>query len=372
MNRKDFLKASAFGIGGISIINSLTSCEKIGTDGKPLAASAPTAANNSSIALPENVVNLFAARGHRLHHCLWHSLRDYWDNTNIISEESKAAITSLNWNPPRPSQRIVKNGWLPQILNGSGIDFLFMHREMITEFDEAMKKDGKDPDVGWFLIPEPGKFPEFEVSPSWELSEGLEWLQRRFKALKSDEFYWSRIRWWDREFHDYSYLRTLTLGQLGSLIETSVHNDMHMRWASEPFSPDSGKKYPEGRPDKDINEKWDNPKYDYLGETYSSHVNAIFWRLHKWVNNIIDEWYNAHEEIHPGSITKINYNGIPWFESKEWIEVDNPWSSPTPHAHHDVATMEKVFNLIFNPPSNSKILKVDREEQKGKAPLSWF
>lgn len=50
--------------------------------------------------------------------------------------------------------------------------------------------------------------------------------------LQSDEFYWSRMRWWDQQFKDPTYLATLTLGELGALLECTVHNDMHMRWAA--------------------------------------------------------------------------------------------------------------------------------------------
>lgn len=48
----------------------------------------------------------------------------------------------------------------------------------------------------------------------------------------------------------------------------------------------------------------------------------------------------------------------------------NPRAPPTPNAHHDIPTVEKIFNLIFNPPSNSKISKPEKEEQKSKVPLT--
>ena len=52
---------------------------------------------------------------------------------------------------------------------------------------------------------------------------------------------------------------------------------------------------PANRGDFDFDEKWDDPKYDYLGDFHSSHVNPMFWRLHGWVNDRIEDWYNAHE-----------------------------------------------------------------------------
>ena len=326
----------------------------------------------SPIDLPVPVAALFAARHHRLHHALWHGLRDFWKHSST-SEDTRAAITSLGWMPPRPALRWYAGGWMPDTLNGSGVDFLYMHREMIAEFDQEMKNAGADSNVGWEVIPEPGRsaetHPGIEVPPTWNLPDELKWLERRFQMVKSDEFFWSRMRWWDREFHDRAYLRTLTLGQLGSLLETSVHNDMHMRWASVPKDPKTGEELALGRPETSIDQKWDDPVYDFLGETYSSHVHPIFWRIHKWVDSIIDEWFDAHDELHPGEISKIIIDNkilkIRWFESEKWIETHEPWSSPNPHGHHDSQKMEEVYKLLF-PETGLAV------SGSGIAPRVWF
>lgn len=315
------------------------------------------------IPLPQSVAELFASRMHRLHHALWHGLRDSWDT---LSEIQKTDITAFKWNPPRPNQKFYKSGWMPNTKNGSGVDFLFMHREMIIEFDEAMTKVGNDPNIGWDVIPEPGRFREFEVPPVWTLPDSIKWLERRFKTVKSDEFYWSRMKWWDRQFHDHVFLSKITLGELGSLLETSVHNDMHMRWASQPVDPSTGNPTPMGRDENDIDTKWDVVEYDFLGETYSSHVNPIFWRLHKWVDTIIDEWYLAHKSISIDRIKTKTIGNVKWFEKGEWVEVENPWSSPYMHAHHDITTMEKVYKILF--PSKAMKLTIDFSEP----PANWF
>lgn len=362
INRRSFLIASAAiaGTGATRLVSA--------------QGLQPTVATNrvqSPIALPPAVRDVFASRSHRLHHALWHGLRDIW-NKSDTSEDSKKAIENLNWSPPRPAIRYVSGGWMPETTNGSGVDFLFMHREMIAEFDKEMVKVSENPNVGWGVVPEPGRpedeYPGMGVPPEWDLPEKLKWLQRRFAALKSDEFYWSRLRWWDREFHNHVYLRTLTLGQLGSLLETSIHNDMHMRWAATPIDPVTGQKLALGRLPHDIDEKWDGPNYDFLGETYSSHVNPIFWRLHKWVDSIIEEWFMAHDIHVPGEINKIKVNGVDWYESTKWIETDSPWSSPSAHAHHDVNTMEKIYRLLYPKP----ISAFHSIEKTTSAPLNWF
>jgi hypothetical protein len=197
------------------------------------------------------------------------------------------------------------------------------------------------------------------VPPAWfdPVDEGT---NRRILSLKTDGYYWSRMRWWDREFKNPQYLSALSLGELGALLEWSVHNDMHMRWASVPRDPKSGEPTPAGRADNDIREVWDNPNYDFLGEFYSSHVNPVFWRLHGWIDDRISDWFQAHKAAHPGEVQQNDVQGVPWFKQGKWVHTNDPWEGPDEsdhgragHAHgphHDVAKMEKVVGILFGPP----------------------
>ncbi|WP_419211624.1 hypothetical protein ACNR9Q_12865 [Maribacter sp. X9] len=368
MDRKEFIKSTALSVGTLSLVSLSASCENETEKEPPKKISKVV----SPIPLPAKVAEIFASKHHRLHHALWHGLRDYWYNTTKVSETAKNEIENLNWHPPRPSAKWHYDkgepvGWTQITTNGSGEDFLFMHREMIRDFDEAMKKESAPPIEGWKLIPEPGLSEKFVVPPTWELPKKYKWLERRFAAIKTDEFYWSRMRWWDRQFHDHSYLRTLTLGQLGSVLETSVHNDMHMRWCSQPFDPQSGKPLLMERDASDISDKWDNVKYDFLGETYSSQVNPIFWRIHKWVDSIIDEWFEAHNSLSQDRIKTKEINGVTWFEVGDWVDIDDPWSYPT-EGKHDLETMKKV-NMILFPPKGENFIE---EEGRGEKPMTWF
>lgn len=353
----------AFLVAGAALAGASTMSFSAAEAAEPVGGHAT---RRSPIELPEAVTSVFASRSHRLHHALWHGLRDLW-NSGAISDKAKQAIGDLKWSPPRASIKWLAGGWMPETTNGCGVDFLYMHREMIAEFNKEMTKAGASPDIGWTVVPEPGSDSAIEVPPEWEMPVNLKFLQRRFAVVKSDDFYWSRLRWWDRSFHDHAYLRTLSLGQLGSLLETSIHNDMHMRWAETPTDPETGIQLPLGRGETDIDPKWDSPVYDFLGETYSSHVNPIFWRLHKWVDAIIDEWFLAHESHAPGAVKRIKANGLDWFESDQWIETRSPWSSPSSHAHHDVPTMEAVYHLLF--PEPSRVMAV---ESMTSAPKTWF
>ncbi len=309
------------------------------------------------IPLPASVVAVFASKHHRLHHAVWHEVRDAWDGLRQSNQTVTVAISDLGWEPPRPALSAIDGAMFPNNSNGSGIDFLFMHREMIQLFDKEMAKAGGGEIRAWPEVPRPGSNPlqGFEVPPAWSISKDPV-LQRRFESIKSDIYYWARMRWWEREFRSPVYLRTLTLGELGSLIETSIHNDMHMRWASQPRDPETGA-VTEGRGRGDISDKWDRPEYDHLGETYSSHVNPVFWRLHKWVDRRIEDWFDAHQRAHPGEVVRKDINGVPWFARGSWVEVDDPWSGPAhggDHGHHHgrpdpVDTMKQVMRLLFPP-----------------------
>lgn len=328
------------------------------------------------IPIPESVLSMLASRHHRLHHYVWHTLRNNWNDETTITPAMKQEIRKLGWEPPRP---VLSATGDPLFGNGSGEDFLYMHRQMVIEVNNGVKAAKKDPIAPWTTIPgpeplviepdytdatpsftTPGNPRGFSVPAPWFPSDKA--LSQRLMALKTSDFYWSRMRWWDREYKDPEYLSTLTLGELGTLLEWTVHNDMHMRWASAPRDPRTGQIIPDGRQDWDIDKAWDNPVYDHLGEQYSSHVNPVFWRLHGWVDNRIDDWFAAHEAAHPGEVVRTEVMGTPWFEGEDWVQVDMPWSGPMHHMEamsqgrpehdsgNDVKTMEQIVALIFPPP----------------------
>ena len=137
------------------------------------------------------------------------------------------------------------------------------------------------------------------------------------------------MRWWDQQYKDPTYLATLTLGELGALLEFSVHNDMHLRWSALPRDPDTNAALPQGRPDDpQVSPKWDSPRYDTLLEFYSSHVHPVFWRLHGWIDDRIDDWYEAHERVHPGEVVRRRDGDVAWFAPGRWVQVADPWVWP--------------------------------------------
>lgn len=307
-----------------------------------------------------------AGRRHRLHHFVWHLTRNSWAN---LSEDQQDRISKVDprWVPPRPALR--KAGWDTRprrenlrwaTANGAGEDFLYFHREMIAMTDRLLREAGKGPLVSWSdedrITPPGGGCPDEEVPPTWRIP-GADALTRRLGQAKSDSFFWDRMAWWEQTYTDYAHLKTLTLGELGARIELGVHNNMHLRWSTMPWNPDQQKPQPNLRPEADIDRKWDDTRYDTLIDEYSAHVSPLFWRLHKWVDNRVRDWAEAHGDTVKAYTTD---RGIGWYRPGPWVGVpeDELWVGSF---HHDVAGgavakddklikgMEKVVGIITEP-----------------------
>lgn len=315
--------------------------------------------------LPEVVLAHFADPLHRLHHAVWHGIRNHWNDLNDIQID---AIIDLDWQIEgnRFALFTTREKTRPCVTNGSGEDFLFFHRRMVVQYKKLMSDAGITP-IEWRELPQPGADDPDDpniVPPAWNTPDAPN-FEKRLTILKSDEFFWSRLRWWDYQYKDPTYLATLTLGELGALLEFGVHNDMHIRWSSPPQDPDTNDLLPFGRPDYDFSERWNNPRYDWLGEFYSAHVNPVFWRLHGWIDDRIDDWFTAHEWKHPGEVKRIEKGGVQWFEAGRWVQVEHPWVWPKSlggynghgHDHEDqdmrskrIESMQKLMEILFPPP----------------------
>lgn len=269
-----------------------------------------------------------AARAARQHHFLWHQVRNMW---LAYDDDTRAELAKRGWEPPRPSQ-----GPPPSqdvlLDNGSGEDFLYMHREMIGAVNRLLT-DVADPAypqvVGWPQVPDPADT-EYPVPPAWMTGNAR--LDEFLVTIKSDHAY-ERMVEWEGTLRDPNRLRQWSLGRLGALVEYTVHNEMHMRWSAEseirpdvdPASPDS------------IPEEWDRPSYDWLGDPYSSHVNSVFWKIHGWVDARIDDWMSANG--HTGE--------VPWSTGTPWVG-----QMPEGHDHDDPHVLLAVATLTDAPTWN--------------------
>lgn len=230
-------------------------------------------------AIPRQVVVEMARRRRRFHYYLWHRVRNSWLR---LTESERQAIHGIEpaWVPPRPGLDAMRR---PLRDNESGEDFLFMHRRMITLANDILTSVG-DSDYprieGWRRVPPPRDtdypVPEF---PESELGE-----------VKSAEYFEQVIEPWERQYTDENYLRGVTLGQLGSDLQFTIHGAMHVRWTA----PSQAGYRPSTVVEPEIARRWDTPTYEYLGDTYSSLVNPLFWKINGWMDDRVEHWRLVH------------------------------------------------------------------------------
>lgn len=349
------------------------------------------------ITLAKPVTDIMASAEHRHHHALWHASRDEWSN---LSDAKKQALRVLGWQPGlHGSERASLSD--DRLTNGSGEDFFFMHRRMVRKVRML------DPNVGtWSRLPQPqflasfdagtkasqiGNLDGYAVPAAWVIPGDPTMTGWLFELRKTSTLY-SKFGAWETQYTDPKYLTSITLGELGSRIEFTIHNWMHMRWASVTRDPSNDKTkqglaLPTGRAPLDFDRKWIDPQYDYLGETFSSHVNPIFWRLHGWVDERIEDWYRAQEAERPGVVKRKLVDGMDWFEADgRWVLLEDPWEGPRDQhaAHHaghgghggvalDVPTMQKALTVIFGPePTAAPAALALGTQQSGPTMGTWF
>lgn len=183
-----------------------------------------------------------------------------------------------------------------------------MHRRMIADVDDILAEVG-DPEYvrveGWPTVPAPGDT-EYPVPPPFAVP-GNPGFTDAIEFAKGADVY-DEILQWEAHFTDPVALRGMTLGRLGASIEYSIHNRLHLRWAAP-----SAAYRPDGDP-FDVDSGWDDADYDWLADTYSAHVNPIFWKLHGWVDARIDGWMDTNGLTGP----------VPW-------SFDPPWIGPADH-----------------------------------------
>jgi hypothetical protein len=357
------------------------------------------------IPLAKPVVDMLASAEHRYHHALWHGSRDQWAGNRLWAGYSevernrrRAELRQLGWQPgPAGMERPALSA--DRLTNGSGEDFLFMHRRMVGDVRTM------DPGVGtWRRVPGPGALSSFApgfkdiqpgnpdgyaLPPPWVVPEDsvtTAWLEE----LRKTSTLYARFQIWETQYTDPRFLASVSLAELGWRIEWTIHNWMHMRWTSVTRDPATdpakrGLPIPSGRDALDFDRKWLDPDYDHLGETFSSHVNPVFWRLHGWVDDRIDDWFRAHEAVRPGTIKQKEVFGVDWFEKDGvWVLTGDPWEGPrAPHTHSghghddlifDVSTMQKALIAIYGPEpaAGPPMAEASASPVKGPPQATWF
>lgn len=306
--------------------------------------------------LPGQIILMMAERQQRWHHYAWHQVRNNWLR---YDSETQNELRNLGWEPPRPAREFNSNpNGTPIYNNNSGEDFLYMHRHMIALVNRTLQEIN-DPLYqkieGWQKVPRPND-EEYTVPPPW-ITDDLD-FNNFIRDVKSDQYFEANFIRWEGNYTDPNYLSQITLGDFGARLEFSIHNMMHMRWAKEP---QDERPLADPADPSSIDIRWDDPSYDYLGDTYSSHVNSIFWKLHGWIDNRIDDWKNAHGITEP-----IEWIGT-WMGNMHHQHMVELLAMPGKRLEkadqkligENIANMTKVIKLIQNFKESNTLLTVD-------------
>jgi hypothetical protein len=236
--------------------------------------------------IPTALRTHLAARAMREHHHLWHLARRSDLASLPLDPWEQAELAKPEWRAPRF-----------QGDDGAGLDFLGMHREMIKQVDGilATAVDANWPRVvGWSPIPFQASDTDWPMPPAWP---GMPSFLAAPKSVTSATQQRNAV---NQGYRNANALRSVSLDQLGSIIEGNIHNWMHLRWAARPIVDVDGV----------------DPANDYLAAPWSSHVNPVFWKLHGWIDDTIKAWEQANNAI---------------------ADLSGAWSGPSVHDHGPMA-----------------------------------
>lgn len=297
------------------------------------------------VALIPEAIEMLASESHRLRHTIWHTLRRAWRSPGM-TPDVRGRLAAKGWDLKDPP--LLQSGGL-DLSNGAGEDFLYMHRRMVRMLNRVYTDASLTPPASWIALPD-GMAPQIAymdetdpgtghirhvidigssgvmVPPAVDLFMEQTGNSEFLLFNKTATGFQLNLGMLANRLRSSAFAATQSLGAYGNLIEFTVHNWMHMRWASVAHDPDTGE--PATRPTFDISAKWNRPEYDYLGDFHSSHVNPIFWKLHGWVDGCIDAWFAAHEAINPGEVHSQQVRGLDWFAQGKWVRKPDPFDWP--------------------------------------------
>jgi hypothetical protein len=216
---------------------------------------------------------------HRYSHYMWHAARNAYFLPGVRRAD-QANIEYLGWKPPRPVLYDPNTGKIDfgrTAASGAGEDFLYMHRVMVRDLAAHLQSKGLTMYEPWSKIPDPSdnRFPIL-------VQESREQSVAGYQSILTQSLEYSRPK--IGKFN--------TLSELGTYLEFTVHNALHTRWsaASRQARPQTEDPVQMMLQRSLESFRWNIERYDHLADPYAAHVNPIFWRLHGWVDQRIDEW----------------------------------------------------------------------------------
>lgn len=225
---------------------------------------------------PDKIRKFWSSAANRLLHEYWHIIRNQgWDS---LTSDQQTDATNLGFS--RPTRSDSQYGW--------GIDFFCMHRHMIeTTRALAKKLGGQYTPTGWDPVPWDHN------DKIWPMPNAPKYANRSFKQKGDPQNpadgtteYWRQLL--PTTYDNNDWLAQADLDDLGKEVENGFHGWMHMHWSTDPPA----------------NQRSLDPSNDWLGTFFSAHVNPRFWKLHGWIDDLINRW-----ELAPTKATKAANKG---------------------------------------------------------------
>lgn len=289
-----------------------------------------------------------SSREHRLWHYFWHATRNSW--TELSPTQQKFFLKfDPRWQPvhllekPKNAPAADAKVYDPKV-NGAGEDFLFMHHQMMSELFSNLASAGLRCISPWNELPNVN-------DPDWKI-EGSE--------PPKDEKSFNKMQAWVAQFHSKDYLKGKKLSEVGYVLENSLHNNMHMRWATPEPPQGFG-----GRPEISVSslkkglKPFDDPRYNWLADPYSAHVNPVFWKLHGLVESVIFHWLEANDKKRIAMDCQGDSSCYTW---------KGQWMGAPPHSVSDIAKAQgPVTSKGFGKDENDTVARgAEQHHQHGE------
>lgn len=261
---------------------------------------------------------MMAAPRMRWRHFYWHLFKDPTVATGNPDEIFESALM----------QAVIAAvpGWRPTRLRGQfghGIDFIHMHRVMISNVDNILAGEG---DANWPNVEGWAEPPILEEDADWPMPQRDQpgfgpgrrmSLDVNVKAARRE----SVIQYFS-DFDSYA-----------AYVEDHVHDGLHGIFSDR-------------RPADPFNVAVES---DWLGHPFSSHVNSYFWKLHGWVDDCVAAWESAMGETADLSSA---WTPPPMDETPLPDEVLG-----APMAEASVTRLGRAAKRMFNGPPDPDVLK---------------
>ncbi|MBX3016336.1 MAG: hypothetical protein KF767_00500 [Bdellovibrionaceae bacterium] len=270
----------------------------------------------------QNIINqLMGSAVHRQYHFLWHATRGGWDQLSA-NEQTALRRNSPVWGN---HARLCPMPGASATYNPAGEEFLLMHHMMIDQLQSTLVSQGLPCIAPWTRIPS-------DNDATWPVPNANPWsTQPQDPKGPTARAY---IDAWQEWFMDPNFLRVHTLSEVGYALEFTIHNMLHMRWAA---TPRQGDDFPQNLAQvltpNFLGTQFASPEFNYLGNSYSAHVNPVFWKLHGWVDQVVAAWLRAN------GFTRISFNCpvgdrycYPW--QSRWNGVSSEPRGGSGHDHH--------------------------------------